>query len=197
MDISTEDVKKLRDATGVSVMQCKKALEEAGGDMDKALLVLKKKSADISAKKGDRELGSGAVSAYIHGTGSVGAMIVLACETDFVAKNEEFKKLAYDIAMQVAAAKPEYNKKENVPADARATMRGMFEKDTESLKKDEAMKEKILDGKVDAYFKDKILSEQAFIKDDSLTIQALIDRHVQKFGERIEVTSFTRYSAGK
>jgi len=192
--ITTEQVKELRDSTGVSVMQCKKALEEAGGDMEKALLILKKKSADIAAKKGDRSLGAGIVSAYIHGAGAVGAMVLLSCETDFVAKNEEFKNLAYDIAMQVAATCPEFGKEEDITEESKKVVREMFLKDVADLKKDEAMKDKILDGKVEAYFKDKILLEQPFIKDESITVKALIEKFVQKFGERIEVSIFSRFS---
>ncbi len=109
-EITTELVKSLRDKTGVSVMQCKKALEEAGGDVDKAIAILASKSADIASKKGDRTLGAGVVASYIHSTGNVGAMVELLCETDFVAKNEEFKSLARDIAMQVSATNPTHLK---------------------------------------------------------------------------------------
>lgn len=195
MAITTEEIKKLRDATGVSVMQCKKALEESGGDMDKALLILKKKSADIAAKKGDRALGAGTVASYIHANGASGAIVLLSCETDFVAKNEEFKALAYDIAMQVAATKPEFAKKENIDEKTIASVRELLSKDVADLKKDEEMKEKILLGKIDGYFKDRILLEQSFIKDESVTIKDLIGKFVQKFGERIEVSGFSRFSA--
>ncbi|MDD5318811.1 MAG: translation elongation factor Ts [Candidatus Pacebacteria bacterium] len=106
MAITTEQIKELRDLTGISIMQCKKALEEAGGDKEKALVLLRQKGADIAAKKGDRTLGAGAIAAYIHSTGTIGAMVELVSETDFVSKNEEFKKLAYDIAMQVSATSP-------------------------------------------------------------------------------------------
>src|SRR3989344_7476606 len=155
--ITAEQIKELRDATGVSVMQCKKALEETGGDMEKAVLVLKKKSADIAAKKSDRMLGAGTIAAYIHGEGSVGAMVFLSCETDFVAKNEEFKKLAYEIAMQVAAPSPEFHNGDSIPGDTLRSVRELFARETEDLNKDDVMKEKIIGGKVAAYFKDKIL----------------------------------------
>src|SRR5690606_31066136 len=108
MAITTEDVKKLRDETGISIMQCKKALEEAGGDLEKARVILEKQSKAVASKKADREIGAGTVASYIHNTGTVGAMVLLLCETDFVARNEEFKALAYDIAMQVAATSPEF-----------------------------------------------------------------------------------------
>ncbi len=108
--VSLDQIKELRDSTGISVMQCKRALEEALGDMNKALLLLKKKSADMAGKYGERELGAGTVAAYIHNTGTTGSLVLLSCQTDFVAKNEEFKALAYDIAMQVTATKPEDGK---------------------------------------------------------------------------------------
>ncbi len=115
MEITTELVKQLRDKTGVSVMQCKKALEESGGDIDKAVAILAEKSADIASKKGDRRLGAGTIASYIHATGNVGTMVELLCETDFVATNEEFKKLARDIAMHVSATNPQYLKTEDMP----------------------------------------------------------------------------------
>ncbi len=113
--VTTDLVKKLRDLTGISVMQCRRALEEAGGDIEKAKKILASKSADIASKKGDRALGAGVVSSYIHGTGNVGSMVELLCETDFVAKNEEFVKLARDIAMHVTATDPKYLKAEDAP----------------------------------------------------------------------------------
>src|SRR3989344_1318816 len=116
--ITTELIKQLRDKTGVSVMQCKKALEEAGGDSEKAVMILAKKSADIASKKGDRALGAGIVSSYIHATGTVGTMIELMCETDFVAQNEEFKKLARDIAMHATATNPQFLKAEDIGAES-------------------------------------------------------------------------------
>lgn len=193
--ITTEQIKELRDSTGVSVTQCKKALEEAGEDMAKAILILKKKSSDISAKKRERSLGAGTVSAYIHNNGNVGAMVLLSSETDFVAKNEEFKALAYEIAMQVAATNPEYVSATEIDETTKANVREMFLKDMAQINKDEAMKEKILEGKINAYFKDKILLEKSFIKDESQTIQNLIDKAVQKFGERIEIARISRFTS--
>ncbi|MFQ5541013.1 MAG: translation elongation factor Ts [Candidatus Paceibacteria bacterium] len=146
---SAKDVKKLRDATGVSVMQCKKALEEAGGDLERALEILKEKGSAVAAKKADRDLGAGTVAAYVHATKEIGAMVVLRSETDFVAKNNEFTALAYDIAMQVAAT---------APADVEA------------------------------------LLAEPFIKDQERAVKDLVDAATQKFGERIEVAEFTRYT---
>ena len=153
--ITTEQIIELREQTGISVMQCKKALEDAGGDMAKALVILRKKSTEIAAKKGDRTLGSGTIGSYLHNTGTVGTMVVLMSETDFVSKNEEFKKLAYDIAMHVAASNPEYCSESEITDQAKATARSVFEKETEG--KPAEMKEKIIEGKLTSYFKDKVL----------------------------------------
>jgi len=150
MAVSAEVVKQLRDATGVSVMECKKALDESGGDMDKAVAILKERSTSMVAKKSDRELGAGAVTAYVHNTAQVGALVLLSCETDFVSKNEEFVALGRDIAMHIAAMRPE------------------------SV---------------------ETLMAQPFIKDSSKTIADLLSAATQKFGERIEVTQMSCFSA--
>ena len=156
--ITTELIKELRDKTGISVMQCKKALEEASGDMEKAIANLAKKSADIASKKSDRTLGAGVVESYIHATHTVGSMVELLCETDFVANNEEFRKLARDIAMHVTATNPQ------------------------SVISGESGDENALLG-------------QVFIKNPEMTINNLIQGATQKFGEKIEISRFVRYSA--
>ena len=189
--VTTDVIKQLRDETGVSVMQCKKALEEAGGDVAKAIVILKKKGADAAAKKADRTLNAGAIAAYVHATGTVGAMVEIACETDFVAKNPEFKQLAYDIAMHIAASKPEFLKKEDITAEARELAASVFEKETEGKPKD--MKEKILEGKLASYFGERVLLEQPFIKNPEMTIAGLVAGAVQKFGEKTEIIRFVRF----
>lgn len=198
-DITTEDIKKLRDMTGVSVMQCKKALEEAGGDQDKALMALRKKSGEIAAKKGDRELGAGVVASYIHGNGTVGVLIELACETDFVAKNEEFRALAYDVAMHIAAMNPKHTTLDDVTEEEKQKAKEFFTEEVEKTMagKPKEIKEKALQGKLDTYFKEMTLVEQPFVKDPGVTIGTLITQAVQKFGEKTSVVRFTRYSAGK
>jgi len=191
MAITTDQIKTLRDETGISVMQCRKALEEAGGDSEKARVILRKQGASAAAKKGDRTLASGTIAAYIHG-GSVGAMVELSCETDFVARNEEFKAVAYDIAMQVAATNPEFKSRADVDEGALAKAREVFV--AEIAGKPKELQEKILEGKLNAYFADKILLEQTFIKNEELTIISLIERAIQKFGEKVEVRRFVRFS---
>ena len=160
-EITTELVKELRDKTGVSVMQCKKALEEAGGDMEKATAILLEKSAEIAGKKGDRTLGAGCIGSYVHSTGNVGTMVELLCETDFVAKNEEFKALARDIAMHVSATNPKYLKADDAGAETEP---------------------------------ESVLLTQPFIKNPDVTIINLVQQATQKFGEKIEVSRFVRYS---
>ena len=190
--ITTEEIKGLRDKTGVSVMQCKKALEEAGGDMEKVLIILRKKGSDIASKKSDRTLGSGRIAAYVHGNGSIGSLVELWSETDFVSKNDEFYTLAYDVAMQVAATNPMYLKKDDVTEEEKNKLLEVFEK--EVVGKPEEIKEKILKGKLDSYLTDKILLEQSFIKDGNLKIKDLIESAIQKFGEKIEIGKFVRFS---
>lgn len=192
MAITTEQVKELRDKTGISIMQCKKALEEAGGDMEKALVILQKKGAEIASKKSDRTLGAGTIASYIHSNGAVGAMVELVSETDFVSKNAEFKTLAYDIAMHVAASKPEFLNKDEIDETAKKNATEVFQKEVEGKPKE--MKAKILEGKLNSYFADKILLEQPFIKNPELTINQLVQNAIQKFGEKIEVARFARFA---
>jgi elongation factor Ts len=190
MEITTDIIKSLRDETGVSVMQCKKALEEAGGDVEKAKVILRKASAAIAAKKSDRALGAGVAAAYTHMGGAVIGAIVLSCETDFVSKNEEFPKLAYDIAMHVAAMNPQFRTKDEVKETDIAAARSVFEE--EAKDRPEEMRAKIVEGKIDAFLRDKILLEQSFVKDGNKTIKQLIEEATQKFGEKIEVTQMVR-----
>ncbi len=192
MSVSLDDVKKLRDETGVSIMQCKKALEEADGDFEKARVILRKVSAQIAEKKADRELGAGAVQAYVHAGNSVAGVVVLSCETDFVAKNEEFVALAKDIAMHVAAMAPQFINKDDVTDDDIAAAKEVFKEEVKD--KPEELQDKILEGKINSYLEDKVLTEQAFIKDPSKKIKDLISEATQKFGERVEITTAQRFS---
>ena len=189
--ITIEQVKALRDRTGISIMQCRKALEETGGDMEKAVIILKKKGAEAAGKKADRTFGAGYVQSYVHG-GRVGVLVELACETDFVSGNKEFQDLARDIAMQVAATNPEFIRKDDITDAAKATTSEAFAKEVEG--KPEEMKAKILEGKVNSYFSDKILMEQPFIKNGDVTVGGLVENAIQKFGEKIAVTRFVRYT---
>lgn len=189
--ITTEQIKELRDSTGVSVMQCKKALEEAEGNMEKAIVILRKKSGEIAAKKGDRTFGAGTIQAYIHSTGRVGTIVELLCETDFVSGNEEFKALARDIAMHITASNPKFLKKEDITEESRNIAKEVFMKEVEGKPKE--MQDKILEGKLATYFGEMVLLNQPYIKNPDLTIEALIQAAVQKFGEKIEISRFNRF----
>ncbi len=192
MAITTEQIKTLRDETGISVMLCRKALEEADGDLEKAKVILRRKGADAAAKKADRTLGAGTIASYIHHGGTVGVMLELSSETDFVSGNEAFKTLARDIAMQVAATSPEFIRKEDVSEEARANVREVLMKEVEGKPKE--LQEKILEGKQGAYFAEKTLLEQPYIKNPELTVKMLLEDAIQKFGEKIEVTRFARFA---
>lgn len=192
MEISSVQLKELRDKTGISVMQCKKALEEAAGDMEKAIIILKKKRSDAADKKSDRDIAAGAVGSYLHNTNEVASLVLLGCETDFVSKNPEFINLAKDIAMQVAATNPSFIRREDVPEEAVKKATELFQK--EVADKPAEMQEKILEGKLAAYFKDQILLEQDFIKSPDSTISEMVTGGIQKFGENIQVVSMSRLS---
>lgn len=191
--ITTEQIKALRDETGISIMQCQKALQEAGGDREKALVILRKKGGDIAAKKADRVLGSSIVESYVHSNNKVGALVELSSETDFVSKHDDFKALAYDIAMHVAASNPEFLKKEEINESAKKAALEVFEKEVAGKPKE--MQAKILEGKLNAFFKERILLEQPFIKNPDVTIGQLIEGAIQKFGEKTEIIRFSRFAA--
>lgn len=194
--ITTEQIKELRDSTGISVMQCKKALEEAGGDMEKALVILRKKSGELAAKKSDRTFGAGIIQAYVHSTGRVASLVELVCETDFVSGNEEFKALARDIAMHVTASNPKFLTKEEITEEVKNTAKEVFLKEIADSEKKvpKEMEDKILEGKLATYFGEMVLLNQPFIKNPELSIEALVLAAGQKFGEKIAIARFTRFA---
>lgn len=192
--ITTDTIKSLRDQTGVSVMQCKRALEEASGDMEKAIMILQKKSAGVAAKKADRTLAAGTIAAYIHANKMVGAMIELSCETDFVARNEDFVKLAYDIAMHIAATNPVFLSEEDITEEAQAKAKDLFMKEVGESGKSEDIQAKMIEGKLSAYFAERVLLNQPFIKNPEMTVGGLIDQSVQRFGEKTKIARFARFS---
>lgn len=193
MEITTDLIKELRDATGVSIMQCKKALEEVRGDLEKAKIILRKISKQSADKKAGRSLGAGVIVSYVHGNNSVGALIELLCETDFVARNEDFRALARDIVMHITALAPEYLRMEDVKEEDKTKAKELFEKDIDS-KKSKEIRDKIMEGKLFSYFGEKVLLEQAFIKNPEVNIRTLVEQANQKFGERIEIGRFARFS---
>lgn len=197
MSISASLVKELRERTGAGMMDCKKALAETGGDIEKAADYLREKGLAAAAKKAGRIAAEGLVEAYIHGAGRIGVMVEVNCETDFVAKTDDFKTLARDIAMQIAAAKPEFVSREEVPAEAVEKEREILRAQALNEGKPEKIVEKMVEGRIDKYFKEVCLLEQPFIKDPDMTVQQLLTDKIAKIGENINIRRFTRYELGE
>ena len=197
MAITASDVNALRQRTGVGMMDCKKALTEANGDMEKAVEILREKGMATAAKKAGRIAAEGVVDSYIHMGGKVGVLVEVNCETDFVARGDQFKTLVHDVALQIAASKPLYVTKEEVPQD-------VLDKEKEILKiqamnegKPEAIAEKMVQGRIKKYYEDFSLLEQPFVKDPSKTVGQLITEAIASIGEKITVRRFTRYEMGE
>ena len=197
MTITADQVKQLRDRTGAGMMECKKALAEAGGDVEKAIDVLRKAGNERMAGRTGRTASEGLVDAYIHPGNRVGVLIELNCETDFVARTPEFAELARNLAMQVAALGAEYVRREDVPAERLERERAVYLAQVEGQNKPAAIVEKIVQGKLDKFFGEVCLLEQPYIKDDKMTVQQLIASYVNKFGENIKVRRFCRFELGK
>ncbi len=197
MAISANAVKELRERTGAGMMDCKKALTEVGGELEKAVTFLREKGFASAAKKAGRIAAEGIVEAYIHGGGRIGVLVEINCETDFVAKTDEFRALARDIAMQVAAARPEYVRREDVPAAAVEKERAILAAQAAAEGKPAKVMEKMVEGRLDKFFKDKCLLEQAFIKNPDQTVQGLLVEKIARIGENINVRRFARYEMGE
>ena len=187
-----EQIKKLRELTGAGIVEVKKALDEAAGDDKKAIEILRKRGQEKAMKKSDRVAGEGVVVSYIHSNGRVGAMVKLLCETDFVARNEEFKALAQDIAMHITAANPTYLKPEEVPAEIVAKEREIWTAQLAEEKKPEDIMNKILEGKEKKFREENSLLTQPFIKNPDQTVGELIIEKISKIGENIQVGEFSR-----
>jgi elongation factor Ts len=196
-EITADVVKKLRAATGAGMMDCKKALQETGGDMDKAVEYLRKKGAATAAKRADRETNQGVVEAYVHAGGRIGSMVELNCETDFVAKTPEFKALAHDLAMQIAAMNPRYVTKEQVDKAVIDKELEIYRTQAQNEGKPANIAEKIALGRLDKFYQEICLMEQSFIKDSGKTIRDLIDEATAKVGEKVSVRRFMRYHLGE
>jgi len=196
-EITTQMIKELREKTGAGIVDCKKALQEANGDMEKAVEILKRKGAAKAAKKAERATAEGIVVSYIHAGGKVGALVELNCETDFVARTDDFKKLGHEIAMQVAAMSPEYVSREDVPSEVVEKEKAILREQALSEGKPEHIVEKIVEGRLSKFFSEKCLLEQPWIKDDSKTIKDLLTDYITKLGENIRVKRFCRFEIGK
>jgi elongation factor Ts len=197
MEITAEVVKTLREKTGAGMMDCKKALAETGGDMEKAIDYLRKKGAATAEKRADRATNQGQVEAYIHAGGRIGTMVEVNCETDFVAKTDDFKALAREIAMQIAAMNPMYINKEDVPKDVIDHELEIYRTQARNEKKPEQVVERIATGKLEKYYQEFCLMEQTFIRDSGKTIKDLILDMMAKTGEKITIRRFTRFHLGE
>ncbi len=196
-DITSEQVKKLRDKTGAGMMDCKKALLETKGDMAAAVEYLRKKGAATAAKRADKAANQGVVEAYIHAGGRIGSMVELNCETDFVAKTPEFKQLAHDIAMQIAAMNPQFISREHVTKDTIEKELEIYKTQAMNEGKPANIAEKVSQGRLEKYYQEAVLMEQSFIKDSGKTIKDLIEEQVAKVGEKVEIGRFTRFHLGE
>ena len=195
MAVTIEDIKKLKELTGIGLTDAKKALVEAEGDFDKALEALRKKGLTKAEKKGDRETREGLVESYVH-SGRIGVIVEVNCETDFVARLSEFKEFAHQIAMQIAAMAPKYATIDDIPNDVYEAKKAEL-LESESLKsKPEAMREQIVDGQLKKYFAEQVLAEQAFVLDDSKTVGELIKEQIVLRGENVRVSQFKRIELG-
>lgn len=197
MAITAEMVKELREKTGAGMMECKKALEATNGDMEKAILFLRERGMAAAQKKASRTAKEGLIASYIHAGGKIGVLVEINCETDFVARNDDFKELAKDIAMQIAAVKPLYVKREDVPEDVLAKEKEIYLTQAKNSGKPEKVWDKIVEGKLESYYQEVCLYEQPFIKDPKIKIKDLIAQAVGKIGENIQVKRFVRFQLGE
>jgi elongation factor Ts len=197
MDITAAMVKELRERTGAGMMDCKKALIATDGDIEKAIDELRTKGLAKAAKKASRVASEGVVTSYIHGGGRIGVLVEVNCETDFVGKTDEFKSLAYDIAMQIAASNPEYVRREDVPEEVVDHEKEVLKAQALEEGKPEKVIEKMVVGRLEKYFKERCLMEQEFIKDTDKTVQELINENIARVGENITVRRFVRYEVGE
>ncbi len=196
MTISAKDVKALRDRTGAGMMDCKKALEKTGGDMEAAIDYLRAKGAAKAAKRAAKAANEGTIGSYLHFGGKVGVMVELNCETDFVAKTDEFLHLAKDLAMHIAATSPLAVRPEDLPESVVERERSVFLEQVKNEGKPEHIAEKIVEGKLRKFFEENTLLKQAFVKDTDRTIEEIITQASAKTGERIEVARFARFQVG-
>ena len=197
MVITATQVKELREATGAGVLECRKALEQHNGDLEKATAYLREKGLDKAAKKAERAVKDGRVEVYAHPGNRVGVMLEVNCESDFVAATEEFKTLVHDLALHIAFSNPTYLRPEDVPADALEAQRAKFRAEAAATGKPENVLDRIVQGKLDKYYDEVCLLRQPFVKDDKVTVGDLVTAGIAKIGENIVVRRFVRYELGE
>jgi elongation factor Ts len=197
MDISAEDVKKLREKTGAGMMDCKAALNEAKGDFEEAIIILRKKGISTAAKKADRAAKEGLVGSYIHSNGKIGVLVEINCETDFVARTEDFKEMVKNVAMHIAASDPKFVRREQVTDDILKQEREIYLAQAKATGKPDNIAEKIVDGKMDKYYSETCLLEQSYVKDPDITIKDYVTNVIAKVGENITINRFSRFRIGE
>jgi len=197
MEVTANTIKELREKTGAGVMDCKKALAESKGDLEKATVWLREKGIASAAKRAGRTASEGSVGSYIHAGGKLGVLVEVNCETDFFAKGPDFQQLVKDIAMQIAATNPRGVKREDIPADILDTERQIYASQAEGSGKPAQVIGKIVEGKLDKFYKESCLMEQSWVKDPNKTITDLIGEYTGKSGEKIEIRRFVRFQLGE
>ncbi|OGP66288.1 MAG: elongation factor Ts [Deltaproteobacteria bacterium RBG_16_44_11] len=197
MEISSAMVKELREKTGTGMMDCKEALTAAGGNFEKAIDVLRKKGMSAATKRSSKAAKDGTVSSYIHMGGKIGVMVEINCETDFVAKTEDFKTMVKDIAMHIAASNPLYLRPNEIPNDALNREKEIYRSQLQEEKKPEKIWDKIIEGKLKKFYEDVCLTEQKFIKNQDITIETLVNNMIAKTGENIIIRRFARFQLGE
>lgn len=197
MTVRADQIKELRERTGAGFLDCKKALEEAAGDMERAVQILREKGKAQAAKKAGRIAAEGVVEAYIHAGGRIGVLVEVNCETDFVAKTEVFRQFAREIAMQIAAFKPRYVRREDIPAEVIEQERAIYLEQAKNEGKPEHIAARIAEGKLENFFKEVVLLEQPYIRDANRTVKDLLEETIAKTGEKVDVRRFVRYELGE
>jgi elongation factor Ts len=197
MDVSAEMVKELRQRTGIGMMECKKALQESKGDVEKAITVLRKKGYARAKEKMDRETSEGVIGSYIHLNGKIGVLVEVNCESDFVARNEEFKELIKNIAMHIAASNPKYISSEDVPPEELEQEKEIIREQFKDSGKPPEIVEKIVEGKSKKFYEEVCLVNQPYIKDDKISVKQLVADYIAKFGENINIKRFARFELGQ
>jgi elongation factor Ts len=199
MAITTDQIKELREATGVGILDCRKALEQAGGDFDRAVDILREKGLAKAAKRADREASEGMLELYSHGNGRVGVMVEVNCETDFVARSQQFRSFAHEVALQIAAAAPRYIRPEDIPAVVLEHERQIMRTRTldESKGKPENVIDRIVDGRLEKFKDEVCLLRQVYIRDESVTIEKLLHQQIAAIGENVVIRRFVRWELGE
>jgi elongation factor Ts len=197
MTITTEQIKELREATGAGILDCRKALEQANGDFEKAVDALREKGLAKAAKRADKEASEGVIELYTHGNGRVGVMVEINCETDFVGRSEDFRRFAHEVALQIAAAAPGYIREEDIPAEVLERERDIAAARAREEGKPDAVVPRIVDGRLEKFKDEAVLLRQAYIRDEGITIEKMLQELVVKTGENLVIRRFERWELGE